>query len=441
MAVNLSGMFQNLREAGSRSRPSNPMPTDPRDLNRLQAAGVQNPMLQMFGRGLSDVLGTDIRSPNEKLKAGMQGLDPSNPQSLLAVAQAIQSSDPEKAAQLRAKAAEITAAQTAQQQQKAARESVAANFDADYADIAEAVRTGQITAAKAFELTQSRKTAGTGKTSLTKFVAKEGEYKGQEVNALVSTDTGDVIKVIGPTQTAGQDVTTQIIDQVDDTGLKRKVLINSKTGDIIRQYGRAEADKIEVKKLSDTEWGTFRNGQLVSTTDTQSAAEKSAIKQEALIKAGNVISMANEAKDIIRASEEEGYFSLGAAGWGGLARILPESQARALESKINVLKSNAGFDALKRLKAEGGTLGQVSNIENILLQSEIASLDILNSPEELIAAIDRIEQSYRRVVDAAAGNLVLKTDSNGNQVYKINANSFGLIKPDGSFEIIKRDAD
>jgi len=418
-----------------------PAPTDPKQQTMMQQLGITNPLLQQFGQQVGRMAGVDMRSPMQQTASGLQGLDPSDPKSLLGVAQAIQSSDPEKAAQLRAKAAEITTAQAAKQQQIEARESVAANFDADYADIAEAVRTGQLTAKQAFDLTQSRKTAGMGKTSLTKFIAEEGEYKGQEVNALVSTDTGDVIKVIGPTKTAGQDVKTQIIDQVDDTGLKRKVLINSGTGEIIRQYGRAEADKIEVKKLSDTEWGTFRNGQLVSTTDTQSAAEKSAIKQEALIKAGNVISMANEAKDIIRASEEEGYFSLGAAGWGGLARILPESQARALESKINVLKSNAGFDALKRLKAEGGTLGQVSNIENILLQSEIASLDILNSPEELIAAIDRIEQSYRRVVDAAAGNLVLKTDKNGNQVYKIDANSFGLIKPDGSFEIIKRDAD
>ena len=419
----------------------NPIPADPRQQTMMQQLGITNPLLQQFGKQLGNLTGVDTRSAAQQTASGLQGLDPSDPKSLLGVAQAIQGSDPEKAAQLRAKAAELTAAQAAQQQQKAARESVAANFDADYADIAEAVRTGQLTAKQAFDLTQSRKTAGTGKASLTKFVAKEGEYKGQEVNALVSTDTGDVIKVIGPTQTAGQNVTTSLIDQVDENGFKKKILINNKTGDTIKEFGRADADKIEVKKLSDTEWGTFRNGQLVSTTDTQSAAEKSAIKQEALIKAGNVISMANEAKDIIRASEEEGFFSLGATGWGGLAKILPESQARALESKINVLKSNAGFDALKRLKAEGGTLGQVSNIENVLLQSEIASLDILNSPEELIAAIDRIEQSYRRVVDASAGNLVLKTLDNGNQVYKINANSFGLIKPDGSFEIVKRDAD
>jgi hypothetical protein len=418
-----------------------PAPTDPRQQTMMQQLGITNPLLQQFGQQIGNLAGVDMRSAAQQTASGLQGLDPSDPKSLLGVAKAIQGSDPEKAAQLRAKAAEITATQKAQQQQIAARESVASFFEDDYGDIAQALRTGQLTAKDAFDLTGQRKKSGANTNTLTKFVATEGQYKGQEINALIDKENGDVIKELGPTQTAGQNITTSLIEQVDENGFRKKILINNKTGDIIKEFGRADADKIEVKKLSDTEWGTFRNGQLVSTTDTQTAAEKSAIKQEALIKAGNVISTATEAKDLIRASEEGGYFSLGAAGWAGLLSILPESEARALQSKINVLKSNAGFDALKRLKAEGGTLGQVSNIENILLQSEIASLDILNSPEELIAAIDRIEQSYRRVIDAAAGNLNLKTLDNGDQVYKINANSFGLIKPDGSFEIVKRDAD
>ena len=63
--ADLSGMFSNLRQASMpyQRTPAQPVPTDPQQQTALQAAGVTNPMLQMFGRGLGGMLGTEMRSP------------------------------------------------------------------------------------------------------------------------------------------------------------------------------------------------------------------------------------------------------------------------------------------------------------------------------------------------------------------------------------------
>lgn len=97
-----------------------PAPTDPKQQTMMQQLGITNPLLQQFGQQVGNLMGVDTRSAAQQTAAGMQGLDPSNPQSLLAVAQAIQGSDPEKAALLRGRAAEIAAAQRAKQQEMAA---------------------------------------------------------------------------------------------------------------------------------------------------------------------------------------------------------------------------------------------------------------------------------------------------------------------------------
>lgn len=112
MAINLSGMFQNLGSATeglSKSIMGSPVPTDPTQQNAMQRAGVTNPMLQMLGQGLGTSMGRDMRSPAEQVKALMGQLDPNDPTAVLKIAAALKDIDPAKSAQL---IAEYRAAQT-----------------------------------------------------------------------------------------------------------------------------------------------------------------------------------------------------------------------------------------------------------------------------------------------------------------------------------------
>lgn len=57
-----SGLLTGLQQYG---QGGGAMPADPRQRDAMQAAGVTNPLLQQFGRGLGGMLGTDMRSPAE----------------------------------------------------------------------------------------------------------------------------------------------------------------------------------------------------------------------------------------------------------------------------------------------------------------------------------------------------------------------------------------
>ena len=66
MALRFSGgLLTGLQQYGQGA----PVPSDPRQQTRLQAAGVTNPLLQAFGQGLGGMLGTEMRSPMQIAQA------------------------------------------------------------------------------------------------------------------------------------------------------------------------------------------------------------------------------------------------------------------------------------------------------------------------------------------------------------------------------------
>jgi len=78
MALRFSqGLLTGLQSFGQ----GGAMPADPRERDRLQSAGVTNPLLQQFGRSFGSLVGRDMRSPaaiqqaqEEEAKAKTQGL-------------------------------------------------------------------------------------------------------------------------------------------------------------------------------------------------------------------------------------------------------------------------------------------------------------------------------------------------------------------------------
>lgn len=118
--------------------------------------------------------------------------------------------------------------------------------------------------------------------------------------------------------------------------------------------------------------------------------QKRAIQRETFkAQSDNVISAIGEAKKLI---------SHGTAGLGGTLARLPMTNARNLAAKLSTIKANIGFDRLQLMREAsptGGALGQVAIQELEALQASIASLDQLQSPQELRGALDKIERHYK----------------------------------------------
>ena len=86
---------------------------------------------------------------------------------------------------------------------------------------------------------------------------------------------------------------------------------------------------------------------------------------------------------------------------GGVAQYLPWSTDRSrLDDYLTTLKANLGFDSLQKMRdnsTTGGALGQVSEMENKLLQSINGALNPKN-PGVMQANLDRIKELYPQVL-------------------------------------------
>lgn len=93
-----------------------------------------------------------------------------------------------------------------------------------------------------------------------------------------------------------------------------------------------------------------------------------------------------------------GLISKDTVGWKALLlKELPETKARALAKKLDVIKANIGFDRLQQMRdasPTGGALGQVAVQELYALQNSIDALDQLQTGAELEEALNNIKRHY-----------------------------------------------
>jgi hypothetical protein len=88
-------------------------------------------------------------------------------------------------------------------------------------------------------------------------------------------------------------------------------------------------------------------------------------------------------------------------GYGTLLSRLPETQARALQNDLDTIKANIGFDRLQQMRdasPTGGALGNVSEMENKLLQAVNGALDPGQSAQ-LKENLTTIKQLYGQVLE------------------------------------------
>jgi hypothetical protein len=85
---------------------------------------------------------------------------------------------------------------------------------------------------------------------------------------------------------------------------------------------------------------------------------------------------------------------------GSIMLHLPATEARALRGDLDTIRANVGFDELQAMRdasPTGGALGQVSEMENRLLQSVRAAIDQLQSGEDIKRNLQIIKDSNRQL--------------------------------------------
>lgn len=88
-------------------------------------------------------------------------------------------------------------------------------------------------------------------------------------------------------------------------------------------------------------------------------------------------------------------------GAGALFDFLPESEAGKLKNYLDTIRANVGFDKLQRMRdmsPTGGALGQVSELENRLLQAVNGALDPRQS-DQLRENLMTIKDLYSQVLE------------------------------------------
>jgi hypothetical protein len=155
--------------------------------------------------------------------------------------------------------------------------------------------------------------------------------------------------------------------------------------------------------LVNTTTGEFKpamqNGQPIETKASREAEKEKLRQTSTLAQADSVLKEVRDAK---------GMVGWNTAGVGGALSVVPATDARNLSAKLGTIKANLGFDRLQQMRQEsptGGALGAVAVQELNALQSTVSSLDQMQSPAQLGAALDKIEQHYanwRNAVSQAA---------------------------------------
>lgn len=107
----------------------------------------------------------------------------------------------------------------------------------------------------------------------------------------------------------------------------------------------------------------------------------------------------NETIDLARELAGDDDWTTGLSG--AVLSNLPGTDAYTLSKRLDTIRANIGFDKLQAMREAsptGGALGQVSEMENRLLQAVYGSLDQAQSAEELRRVLDQVQATYNEIV-------------------------------------------
>ncbi len=107
----------------------------------------------------------------------------------------------------------------------------------------------------------------------------------------------------------------------------------------------------------------------------------------------------NETIDLARGLSGDDDWTTGLSG-AALSNI-PGTDAYTLSNRLDTIRANIGFDKLQAMREAsptGGALGQVSEMENRLLQAVYGSLNQAQTATELRRVLDQVQNTYNEII-------------------------------------------
>jgi len=163
-------------------------------------------------------------------------------------------------------------------------------------------------------------------------------------------------------------------------------LTTDESGDVVPMRGIAEAKTdIKAAEARGTESGKL---------DVE--------RRKNLAKANTALKSLETQSKIVTGSIDKalGTINKFSTGYGSYLSFLPNADARKLKNYLDTIKANVGFDKLQQMRDNsptGGALGQVSEMENKLLQAVNGALDPAQA-DQLEANLKQIKALYPQVL-------------------------------------------
>lgn len=136
----------------------------------------------------------------------------------------------------------------------------------------------------------------------------------------------------------------------------------------------------------------------------QQAQEEAAANVDARKKttAGVVLDDVRRIREKVMSDTEIPIFGSTTTGVaGGLLSKVDSTEAGAVRNMLDTVRANIGFDKLQSMREEsptGGAVGQVSNLENRLMQATYGALIQSQGKEQFLYNLDRVEDIYNRII-------------------------------------------
>src|SRR5690606_37631609 len=209
------------------------------------------------------------------------------------------------------------------------------------------------------------------------------------LNPIYAKDAQGNTVLLQPT-TTGEAVLTRLPEGVTiSTGVDRIDLgthwglVDKKSGDIVGTLPK-ELEEAERQKGRGTEIGKAE-GRMLSPEARVKKVEAESHLANAVHNLERLAAQAKEIRDNPSLWRATGFMSV--------LPSVPGGEAANIDAAMVTLKSQTGFGVLQAMRdasKTGGALGQVSNIENELLQNNLAALEQSQSTEEFKRNLDKI---------------------------------------------------
>lgn len=159
--------------------------------------------------------------------------------------------------------------------------------------------------------------------------------------------------------------------------------------------GPSQADQLDMMKTQ-YEIENLKNKLRIDSAkfDADRSKERNALDEQRDQKLGyarNVMGSIDDAFEIMNTGLMAG------TGWETFMNWIPVTDANKLDKALNTIKSNVGFNRLQEMREAsptGGALGQVSEMENRLLQSTIASMDPSQGVDAMRKNLGRVKKVF-----------------------------------------------